>query len=117
MNTQTQTLPMKRKYYKDWNKFVSSSGEFLSENMFKSRVTFKYRNKQPSSGKIYVTDDNKSFYTKLTEKNDLDKLDTFISGVLYMLANKKMEEKVEIQKEVLQSKRTEGKKKNKNKKK
>lgn len=110
-------LPMKRKYYKDFERFVSSSGEFLSENMFKSRITLKYRNKQPSSAKLYVTDDNKSFFTKLTENKDLDKIETFLNGALHMLANKKMEEKVEMQKEVTQSKKSEGKKKNKNKKK
>lgn len=53
----------------------------------------KYRNKRPSHGKIYVTNDNKSYYYKMTEKNDLDKLDNYLSGVLHLLANKPVERK------------------------
>lgn len=107
---------MKKKYYKNWDNFVTSSGEFLSNNMFKSRITLKYRKKMPSYGKLYVTDDNKSFFTKLTEKNDIDKLDSFFNGVLHMLANKKMEDKIEMQKEVVNAKNKDGKKRKKNKK-
>ena len=51
---------MGKKYFRDWQNFVDSAGEFLNENMFKSRFTIKYRNKLPSYAKLYVTDDNKS---------------------------------------------------------
>lgn len=54
----------------------------------KSRVTLKYRNKQPSHGKVYVTDDNKSFMYKFTEKNDIEKLDQYLKSLTHMLANK-----------------------------
>jgi flagellar hook assembly protein FlgD len=40
-------------------------------------MTFKYRNKFPANGKIYLTDDNKSFYIKLTHKKDIDKIEVF----------------------------------------
>ena len=50
---------MGKKYFRDWQNFVDSAGELLNENMRKSRVTLKYRNKLPSYGKLYVTDDNK----------------------------------------------------------
>ena len=53
---------MGKKYFRDWQNFVDSAGELLNENMRKSRVTLKYRNKLPSYGKLYVTDDNKSKY-------------------------------------------------------
>ena len=106
---------MKRKKIEQWSDFVDMSGEFLVENMHKSRVTFKYRNKRPSRGKLYVTNDNKSYFTKLTEKKDLDKLETYLSGVLHILANKPIE-KVEEKKEEKTQKKSDNKKKNKKKK-
>ena len=42
---------MGKKYFKDWIKFNESSLTFLKENLIKSRLTFKYRNKGYS---IYV---------------------------------------------------------------
>ena len=107
---------MVKKYYKDWNKFVDSSSQFLVENLNKTRVTFKYRNKQPSNGKLYVTNDNKSYYIKLTNKKDLDKLENYFKGVLYTMAGAEMKEepKIEPQKEKEEPKKT---KKNKGKKK
>ena len=59
---------MVKKYYKDWKNFQESSLEYLSHSFAKSRMTFRYRNKFPANGKIYLTDDNKSFYIKLTRK-------------------------------------------------
>ncbi len=88
---------MKRKLIRDWENFVDTSTEFLAENMqkvywklydiIKSRVTLKYRNKAPSNGKLYATDDNKSFRYKFTEKNDLDKLDSYIKSLLHVMTN------------------------------
>lgn len=86
---------MKRKYFKDWEKFVEATGEFLINNMHKSRVTLKYRNKRPSYGKLYVTNDNKSYYVKLTKQEQLDNLESYFSGILHVLANKPREAKKE----------------------
>ena len=82
---------MVKKYYRDWKNFQESSSEFLSQNFFKSRVTLKYRNKLPSYGKLYLTNDNKSYYIKLTKRKDVDKIETYFKGVLYMMANKPIE--------------------------
>ena len=88
---------MVKKYYRDWKNFQESSSEFLSQNFHKSRVTLKYRNKLPSYGKLYLTNDNKSYYIKLTKRKDVDKIETYFKGVLYMMANKPIEvEKEEI---------------------
>ena len=54
-------------------------------------MTFRYRNKYPANGKIYLTNDNKSFYIKLTKKKDIDKIETYFKNVLYMMANKPIE--------------------------
>ena len=88
---------MVKKYYKDWKNFQEGSTEFLSQNYFKSRVTFKYRNKHPSYGKLYLTNDNKSYYIKLTKRKDIDKIETYFKGVLHMMANKPIEKEEEIQ--------------------
>ena len=89
---------MVKKYYRDWKNFQESSSEFLSQNFHKSRVTLKYRNKLPSYGKLYLTNDNKSYYIKLAKRKDIDKIETYFKGVLYMMANKPIEvEKEEIQ--------------------
>ena len=82
---------MVKKYYRDWKNFQESSLEYLSHSFPKSRMTFKYRNKFPANGKIYLTDDNKSFYIKLTHKKDIDKIETYFKNVLYMMANKPIE--------------------------
>ena len=82
---------MVKKYYKDWKNFQESSLEYLSHSFAKSRMTFRYRNKFPANGKIYLTDDNKSFYIKLTKKKDIDKIETYFKNVLYMMANKPIE--------------------------
>ena len=82
---------MVKKYYKDWKNFQESSLEFLSHTFPKSRMTFRYRNKYPPNGKLYLTDDNKSFYIKLTHKKDIDKIETYFKNVLYMMANKPIE--------------------------
>ena len=82
---------MVKKYYRDWKNFQESSSEFLSQNFFKSRVTLKYRNKQPSYGKLYLTNDNKSYYIKLTKRKDIDKIETYFKGILHMMANKPIE--------------------------
>ena len=82
---------MVKKYYKDWKNFQESSLEYLSHSFAKSRMTFRYRNKFPANGKIYLTDDNKSFYIKLTRKKDIDKIETYFKNVLYMMANKPIE--------------------------
>ena len=82
---------MVKKYYKDWKNFQESSLEYLSQSFAKSRMTFRYRNKFPANGKIYLTDDNKSFYIKLTRKKDIDKIETYFKNVLYMMANKPIE--------------------------
>ncbi len=82
---------MVKKYYRDWKNFQESSSEFLSQNYFKSRVTLKYRNKQPSYGKLYLTNDNKSYYIKLTKRKDIDKIETYFKGILHMMANKPIE--------------------------
>ena len=82
---------MVKKYYKDWKNFQESSLEYLSHSFPKSRMTFRYRNKFPANGKIYLTDDNKSFYIKLTHKKDIDKIETYFKNVLYMMANKPIE--------------------------
>lgn len=103
---------MKRRYYREWDKFASSSGEFLSENMHKSRITMKYRNKHPSYAKLYVTNDNKSHYIKLSEKSDLDKVETYIEGILHLLANKPVEKK-ENEKVIVEAKDAKRSKKNK----
>ena len=70
---------MVKKYYRDWKNFQESSFEFLSQNFCKSRVTFKYRNKHPSYGKLYLTNDNKSYFIKLTN----DFLIIFIPSIGY----------------------------------
>ena len=82
---------MVKKYYKDWKNFQENSLEFLSQTFAKSRMTFRYRNKYPANGKIYLTNDNKSFYIKLTKKKDIDKIETYFKNVLYMMANKPIE--------------------------
>ena len=82
---------MVKKYYRDWKNFQESSLEYLSHSFPKSRMTFKYRNKFPANGKIYLTDDNKSFYIKLTHKKDIDKIETYFKNILYMMANKPIE--------------------------
>ena len=82
---------MVKKYYKDWTNFQENSLEFLSLTFAKSRMTFRYRNKYPANGKIYLTNDNKSFYIKLTKKKDIDKIETYFKNVLYMMANKPIE--------------------------
>ena len=82
---------MVKKYYRDWKNFQESSSEFLSQNFYKSRVTLKYRNKHPSYGKLYLTNDNKSYYIKLTKRKDIDKIETYFKGILYMMANKPIE--------------------------
>ena len=98
---------MVKKYYKDWKNFQESSLEFLSNTFAKSRMTFKYRNKFPSNGKLYLTNDNKSFYIKLTRKKDIDKIETYFKNVLYMMANKPME-KEEIKEEEIKEEKIEG---------
>ena len=115
---------MVKKYYRDWKNFQESSLEYLSHSFPKSRMTFKYRNKFPANGKIYLTDDNKSFYIKLTHKKDIDKIETYFKNILYMMANKPIEkeeikEKEEVKEENKkeQGKETEEKKEeNENKK-
>ena len=82
---------MVKKYYRDWKNFQESSSEFLAQNFHKSRVTLKYRNKYPSYGKLYLTNDNKSYYIKLTKRKDIDKIETYFKGILYMMANKPIE--------------------------
>ena len=82
---------MVKKYYRDWKNFQEGSSEFLSQNFHKSRVTLKYRNKYPAYGKLYLTNDNKSYYIKLTKRKDVDKIETYFKGVLYMMANKPIE--------------------------
>ena len=108
---------MVKKYYKDWKNFQENSLEFLSQTFAKSRMTFRYRNKFPANGKIYLTDDNKSFYIKLTKKKDIDKIETYFKNVLYMMANKPIEkeeikEKEEVKDEQMkiEGKETEEKK-------
>ena len=92
---------MVKKYYKDWKNFQESSLEYLSHSFPKSRMTFRYRNKFPANGKIYLTDDNKSFYIKLTHKKDIDKIETYFKNVLYMMANKPIEkEEIKVKEEV-----------------
>lgn len=54
-------------------------------------MTLKYRNQNPSNGHLYVTNDNKSFRYKFTEKSDLDKIDSYFKSLLYILANKPIE--------------------------
>jgi hypothetical protein len=99
---------MGKKYFRDWQNFVDSAGELLNENMRKCRVTLKYRNKLPSYGKLYVTDDNKSKYIKLDKKSDLDKIEIFFKGVLHMMANKPIEQ-------IKEASKTESKNENKKK--
>ena len=106
---------MKRRYYREWEKFASNSAEFLSENMHKGRITMKYRNKRPSNAKLYVTNDNKSHFIKLTQKSDLDKVETYLEGVHHMLANKPMEKKVTTTEEVKEAKKNKKNKKDKGK--
>ena len=79
---------MVKKYYRDWKNFQESSYEFLSANFCKSRVALKYRNKLPSYGKLYLTNDNKSYFIKLTKRKDVDKVETYFKRILYMMANK-----------------------------
>ena len=102
---------MVKKYYRDWKNFQENSIEFLAPNFCKSRVTFKYRNKLPSYGKLYLTNDNKSFFIKLTKRKDVDKVETYFKRVLYMMANKPMEkekeEKKEEKKDIEESTKTE----------
>ena len=115
---------MVKKYYKDWKNFQENSLEYLSQTFAKSRMTFRYRNRHPANGKLYLTDDNKSFYIKLTKKKDIDKIETYFKNVLYMMANKPIEkeeikEKEEVKEENKkeQGKETEEKKEeNENKK-
>ena len=96
---------MVKKYYKDWKKFQESSSDFLSQNFHKSRVTFKYRNKHPSYGKLYLTNDNKSYYIKLTKRKDIDKIEIYFKGILHMMANKPIEkEKIPEKKEAEETK-------------
>ena len=95
---------MVKKYYRDWKNFQENSLEYLSHSFAKSRMTFKYRNRYPANGKIYLTDDNKSFYIKLKKKKDIDKIETYFKNVLYMMANKPIEkeeikEKEEVKEE------------------
>ena len=115
---------MVKKYYRDWKNFQENSLEYLSQTFAKSRMTFRYRNRHPANGKIYLTDDNKSFYIKLTKKKDIDKIETYFKNILYMMANKPIEkeeikEKEEVKEEIKkeQGKETEDKKEeNENKK-
>ena len=96
---------MVKKYYRDWKNFQESSLEYLSHSFPKSRMTFKYRNKFPANGKIYLTDDNKSFYIKLTHKKDIDKIETYFKNILYMMANKPFEkEEIKEKEEVKEEK-------------
>ena len=106
---------MGKKYFKDWNKFNESSLNFLKENLIKSRLTFKYRNKFPAYGKLYVTDDNKSNYIKLTKRTDLDLLENYFKEIIHLIANKQIQkEEEEKNKEIVKNK---DKKKHKKKKK
>ena len=115
---------MVKKYYRDWKNFQENSLEYLSQTFAKSRMTFRYRNRHPANGKLYLTDDNKSFYIKLTRKKDIDKIETYFKNILYMMANKPIEkeeikEKEEVKEENKkeQGKETEEKKEeNENKK-
>ena len=115
---------MVKKYYRDWKNFQENSLEYLSQTFAKSRMTFRYRNRHPANGKLYLTDDNKSFYIKLTKKKDIDKIETYFKNILYMMANKPIEkeeikEKEEVKEENKkeQGKETEEKKEeNENKK-
>ena len=115
---------MVKKYYRDWKNFQENSLEYLSQTFAKSRMTFRYRNRHPANGKLYLTDDNKSFYIKLTKKKDIDKIETYFKNILYMMANKPIEkeeikEKEEVKEEIKkeQGKETEDKKEeNENKK-
>ena len=115
---------MVKKYYRDWKNFQENSLEYLSQTFAKSRMTFRYRNRHPANGKLYLTDDNKSFYIKLTKKKDIDKIETYFKNILYMMANKPIEkeeikEKEEVKEENKkeQGKETEDKKEgNENKK-
>ena len=96
---------MVKKYYRDWKNFQESSLEYLSHSFPKCRMTFKYRNKFPANGKIYLTDDNKSFYIKLTHKKDIDKIETYFKNILYMMANKPIEkEEIKEKEEVKEEK-------------
>ncbi len=96
---------MVKKYYKDWKNFQENSLEFLSQTFAKSRMTFRYRNKYPANGKIYLTNDNKSFYIKLTKKKDIDKIETYFKNILYMMANKPIEkEEIKEKEEVKEEK-------------
>ena len=103
---------MVKKYYRDWKNFQESSSEFLAQNFHKSRVTLKYRNKHPAYGKLYLTNDNKSYYIKLTKRKDVDKIETYFKGVLYMMANKPIEKEEEIppkiEKEEIKNEKKEG---------
>ena len=95
---------MVKKYYRDWKNFQENSLEYLSQTFAKSRMTFRYRNRHPANGKLYLTDDNKSFYIKLTKKKDIDKIETYFKNILYMMANKPIEkeeikEKEEVKEE------------------
>ena len=103
---------MVKKYYKDWKNFQESSSEFLSQNFHKSRVTFKYRNKLPSYGKLYLTNDNKSYYIKLTKRKDIDKIELYFKGILHMMSNKPVE-KEEIPEKVEEEKKNENAKETK----
>ena len=101
---------MVKKYYRDWKNFQESSLEYLSHSFPKSRMTFKYRNKFPANGKIYLTDDNKSFYIKLTHKKDIDKIETYFKNILYMMANKPIEkEEIPPQKNEIEEPKKENK--------
>ena len=108
---------MVKKYYKEWKNFQESSLEFLSHSFARSRVTFKYRNKFPANGKLYLTDDNKSFYIKLRHKKDIDKIETYLKSVLFMMANKPIEkEEIKEKEDIKEEKMKEEGKENEEKK-
>ena len=91
---------MVKKYYRDWKNFQESSFEFLSLNFCKSRVTFKYRNKHPSYGKLYLTNDNKSYFIKLTKRKDVDKIESYFKTILHMMANKPIEKEEKVEEKI-----------------
>ena len=105
---------MGKKYFKDWIKFNESSLTFLKENLIKSRLTFKYRNKFPAYGKLYVTDDNKSNYIKLTKRADLDLIENYFKEIIHLMANKQItNEEEEKNKETVKKDKKKHKKKKK----
>jgi len=108
---------MGKKYFKDFNNFLESSSNLLKENLIKSRLTFKYRNKFPSYGKLYATDDNKSNYIKLEHKSDLDLIENYFYGIFHLMANKPITKEDEEKNKEIITKTNKDKKKNKKKKK